>query len=66
MKLQNRAEFVFLATLCWALGTLQPFVAILVVFFWFAWEDSKWPAFDSKDFDIKMQKGPLMPWNKGN
>jgi hypothetical protein len=44
----------------------QLFMAIIIIGLMYVWEDSKWPAFDSEDYDQKMMKGPLKPWNKGN
>lgn len=37
--------------------------ALLTLFLWLFWEDSKWPAFDTKDFDTKIRL--LKPWNRG-
>lgn len=44
----------------------QLFMTILIIGFMYIWEDCKWPAFDSSDYDKKMMKGPLKPWSKGN
>lgn len=63
MKLGNNTIFIC-AGLC-ALFSLQPFMIVLVAFMWFFWEDSKWPAFDSENYDKKTMNGPLKPWNKG-
>lgn len=58
-------DAVFAVAGLYALVSLQPFMILLIAFMWFFWEDSKWPAFDSKNHDSKMMNGPLKPWNKG-
>lgn len=67
MRFQTKEDFVFaIATLC-ALLSFQGMLLLLVLGFWYVWEDAKWTAFDSKDFDQKIrEKGMLNPWQKGN
>lgn len=48
-----------------AVLSAQPFIAILLIGFAYIWEDAKWPAFDSQDYDQKMMSGALKPWKKG-
>lgn len=64
MKISNNTTFLFIGL--GALFTGQIFMVLLVAFLWCVWEDAKWPAFDSEDYDRKMMKGPLSPWNKAN
>lgn len=66
MKIDSKEEVVLLIVAIAALVTFQGTLALLAFVMLFAWEDSKWPAFDSKDYDRKMMKGPLKPWDKGN
>lgn len=64
MKINEDA--IFAVSLLACVITLQPFIILLVALFWLTWEDSKWPAFDSEDYDKKMMHGPLKPWSRGN
>ena len=66
MKIQSKGEVVLAITGIAALVTFQGTLALLAFVMLFAWEDSKWPAFDSEDYDQKIMKGPLKPWQKGN
>ena len=66
MKIDSKEEVVLLIAAIAAIVTLQGVLALLAFFMLFAWEDSKWPAFDSDDYDKKMMNGPLKPWQKGN
>lgn len=66
MKIQTKGEIVLALTAIAAILTLQGTLTLLALFMFFAWEDSKWPAFDSKDYDRKIMKGPLKPWQRGN
>ncbi len=66
MNPQSKESTLFIMAGLAALFTFQGMLLILVILMWFAWEDSRWPAFDSDDYDRKMMNGPLRPWNKGN
>lgn len=66
MKMQNKDLAFFVVAGFAALLTFQGMYLLLILLLAFAWEDSKWPAFDSDDYDKKMMKGPLKPWQKGN
>ena len=66
MKIQTKGEVVLALTAITAILTAQGTLALLAFVMLFAWEDSKWPAFDSDDYDQKMMEGPLKPWQKGN
>lgn len=66
MKIQTKGEIVLVLTAITAVLTAQGTFALLAFLMLFAWEDSKWPAFDSDNYDQKMMKGPLKPWQKGN
>lgn len=57
---------IFFFASLYALVTIQPFMLLLVAFMWYFWEDSKWPSFDSRNFDDKVMNYPLKPWNKGS
>lgn len=64
--INRETNTIFFSAFFYALVTLQPFMFLLVVFMWFFWEDSQYPAFDSKDYEKKMMNAPLKPWQKGN
>ncbi len=64
--MENKEAAVFLVAGLAALLTFQGMFLLLVIIMAFAWEDSRWPAFDSDDYDKKMMNGPLKPWHKGN
>lgn len=49
-----------------ALYSLQPFLFFLILGIIFVWEDARWTAFDSENYDKKIANGPLKPWNRGN
>lgn len=66
MKIQTKGEVILVLAAIIAILTAQGTLALLAFIMLFAWEDSKWPAFDSDDYDKKMMKGPLKPWQKGN
>lgn len=66
MKIETSEDMIFAASALIAIVTFQGMLLVMILMFWFVWEDSKWPAFDSDDFDNKMRKGPLNPWKKGN
>lgn len=66
MKIQTKGEIILATTMIAAILTAQGTFALLAFIMLFAWEDSKWPAFDSENYDKKMMNGPLKPWNKGN
>lgn len=65
MKIEIEKVTMLVAAMV-ALFSAQIFMFILLLVFAYAWEDAKWPAFDSKDYDRKMMKGPLKPWQRGN
>ena len=58
-------KIILLIAAAFALFSAQLFMFVLLLGFAYAWEDAKWPAFDSKDYDEKMMHGPLNPWSKG-
>lgn len=58
-------KVILLITATFALFSGQLLMFILLLGFSYIWEDAKWPAFDSKDYDEKMMRGTLNPWNKG-
>lgn len=62
----NSESVIFGGAALIALLSGQIFLFLLILGFLLVWEDAKWPAFDSDDFDNKMRKGPLNPWKKGN
>ncbi len=64
MKTETEQMILMFAALA-AVLSAQPFIAILLIGFAYVWEDAKWPAFDSDDYDKKMMSGPLKPWKKG-
>jgi low affinity Fe/Cu permease len=64
--MKSNFDLVFTSTMVLAIFTAQPFMFLLALGLLFVWEDAKWPAFDSKDYDQKMMYGPLKPWSKGN
>lgn len=65
MKMESKEEIILLIAASLALLTFQGMFAFLALGLFFVWEDSKWPAFDSDNYDKKMMNGPLKPWNKG-
>lgn len=64
MKVEIEKVILLIAAI-FALFSAQVFMFILLLGFAYLWEDSKWPAFDSKNHDNKMMNGPLKPWHKG-
>lgn len=66
MKIEAKEATIFIIAGLAALLTFQGMLLLLVIMMAFAWEDSRWPAFDSDDYDKKMMNGPLKPWQKGN
>ena len=66
MRMKNKELAMFVVAGRAALLTFQGMFLLLVIILAFAWEDSRWPAFDSDDYDKKMMNGPLKPWNRGN
>lgn len=64
MKTETEQMILMFAALT-AVLSAQPFIAILLIGFAYIWEDAKWPAFDSQDYDQKMMSGALKPWKKG-
>lgn len=66
MKIDLKEHAFFASAALIALFSFQGFMLFLVLLMWFCWEDAKWPAFDSDDYDKKMMNGPLKAWNKGN
>lgn len=65
MKIEIEKAILLIAALV-ALLSAQIFMFIVLLVFAYVWEDAKWPAFDSENYDQKMMKGPLKPWQKGN
>lgn len=71
MKLENKMKLnteysVLCLTAVVALFSGQLFLFLLVMGLIFIWEDAQWTAFDSDNYDEKMMRGSLKPWNKGN
>lgn len=65
VKIETKVDYIFLTATLIAFLTFQGTYLLLILFCWFSWEDARWPAFDSKNYDQKMMYGPLKPWRKG-
>jgi len=66
VKMENKEETILLLTAFAACITFHSTLVLFALIMHFTWKDSRWPAFDSDDYDKKMMNGPLKPWQKGN
>lgn len=67
-EILSKISFEFVLTMAAFAAILngQLMLSLMLMGLRFVWEDSKWPAFDSANYDQKMMMGPLKPWDKGN